>query len=87
MLTAGLLAGFGIFALAAFVWRLFDENVARPIDTVAAALRARAHGGVHDELEPEVARYLGDPGGPFSRRTRRSATWRRRSALRRHPGR
>ncbi|WP_138471343.1 exonuclease domain-containing protein [Poseidonocella sp. HB161398] len=60
LLTAGLVAGFAILGLTVFVWRLFDENVARPIGTVAAALRARAHGGVHDEIEADVAVYLGD---------------------------
>ena len=57
---AGLVAGFGILGLTLFVWRLFDENVARAVEAVAAALRARAHGGVHDRIGAQVARYLGD---------------------------
>ncbi len=44
------------------IWRLFDENVARVIDRIAAGLRARAHGGVSDGLDIASARHLGDLG-------------------------
>jgi DNA polymerase-3 subunit epsilon len=53
-------AGFGSLGLIAWVWFLFDKNVARPIDLLAGALRARAHSDVDRPLEMEVARYLGD---------------------------
>jgi DNA polymerase III subunit epsilon len=53
-------AGFGSLGLIASVWFLFDKNVARPIDLLAGALRARAHSDVDRPLEMEVARYLGD---------------------------
>ena len=59
-LQAGALAGFAILGLVAWVWFLFDVNVAKPIDQLSGALRARAHGGVDAELEPAIARYLGD---------------------------
>ncbi len=42
------------------IWLLFDENVAKPIDRLAASLRLRAHSGVDLTLDPETAKYLGD---------------------------
>ena len=58
--TAGLVAGFGIAALVTWVWLLFDENVARAIERLAASLRARAHTDLQRELDPAHALYLGD---------------------------
>lgn len=63
--TGPFLAAFLIFAflntgLAAGVWLLFDENVAKPINRLAADLRLRAHSGVEKDVEGEDARYLGD---------------------------
>lgn len=46
--------------LAAGVWLLFDENVAKPINKLAADLRLRAHSGVDKALDGAAARYLGD---------------------------
>lgn len=60
LIQIGLIAGFLITGLIAWVWYLFDTNVARPIDLLAGALRARAHSDVERPLELEVARYLGD---------------------------
>ncbi|MEM8554921.1 MAG: exonuclease domain-containing protein [Pseudomonadota bacterium] len=57
---AGLVAGFGTLGLVVFVWRLFDENVARAIEGVASAMRARAHGEVTQQLDTDIGRYLGD---------------------------
>ena len=59
-LTAGLVAGFGILAATAWLWLLFDENVARAIEKLAGALRARAHADIDHALDPAHARYLGD---------------------------
>lgn len=56
----GVVAGFVTLGLVAWVWYLFDINVARPIDVLAGALRARAHADVGDEVDSAVARYLGD---------------------------
>lgn len=56
----GVVAAFAIFGLVLWVWYLFDANVARPIDTLAGALRARAHADVTGELDAAIARYLGD---------------------------
>jgi len=53
-------SAFGLVALCAGIWLLFDENVARPIERLAAALRGRAHAGVEAGLETGAARYLGD---------------------------
>lgn len=63
---AGLLVGpatvaiFGILVSASLIALLFDENVARPIGALAAALRARAHGKVSTPLPPRMARHLAD---------------------------
>ncbi|MBY5935673.1 3'-5' exonuclease [Tateyamaria omphalii] len=58
--TAFVLFAFLNTGLAAVVWLLFDENVAKPINALAAELRLRAHSGVDREVDAEVARYLGD---------------------------
>ncbi|MFN3280762.1 MAG: exonuclease domain-containing protein [Tabrizicola sp.] len=57
---AGVLAGFAALGLVAGVWYLFDLNVAKPIETLAGALRARAHSDVTAEMDAAIARYLGD---------------------------
>ena len=57
---AGVLAGFAALGLVAGVWYLFDLNVAKPIETLSGALRARAHSDVTAEMDAEIARYLGD---------------------------
>ncbi|UWQ73095.1 3'-5' exonuclease [Leisingera sp. M658] len=57
---SGLLSTFAILGLSAAVWLLFDENVAKPIERLAAGMRARAHAGVTKELDTRGARYLGD---------------------------
>jgi DNA polymerase III subunit epsilon len=53
-------AGFLILALITWIWFLFDTHVARPIDKVASAMRARAHADVAHDLSTDDARYLGD---------------------------
>ncbi|WP_136645558.1 exonuclease domain-containing protein [Tabrizicola sp. YIM 78059] len=57
---AGVLAGFAALGLVAWVWYLFDLHVAKPIETLAGALRARAHSDVTAEMDAAIARYLGD---------------------------
>lgn len=57
---AGVLAGFAALFLVSGVWYLFDLNVAKPIETLSGALRARAHSDVTAEMDAAIARYLGD---------------------------
>ena len=58
--TAFLVFAFLNTGLAVAVWLLFDENVAKPINTLAANLRLSAHCGVDREADIKAARYLGD---------------------------
>lgn len=62
LVTAGTVAVFGTALAAALVWLLFDEHVARAIDRLAVAMRARTHGGVTTPLDWSTARHLGDIG-------------------------
>lgn len=56
----GVIGSFGVLGLTAGIWYLFDVNVSKPIDLLAGALRARAHADVGVEVDPKIARYLGD---------------------------
>lgn len=58
--TAFLLFAFLNTGFVALVWMLFDENVARPIDKLAADLRLCAHSNVAKAVDTEGAKYLGD---------------------------
>lgn len=57
---SGFVGVFAILGLSAWVWTLFDENVARPLERLAADMRARAHADVEDEIDHNPARFLGD---------------------------
>ncbi|MCR9156213.1 MAG: exonuclease domain-containing protein [Rhodobacteraceae bacterium] len=57
---AAILAAFLILGLTVTIWLLFDENVAKPIERLAAQMRTRAHAGVDGALDMTAARYLGD---------------------------
>lgn len=59
-ITAFLVFAFLNTGLAAAVWLLFDENVAKPINTLATDMRLRAHSGVDRDVDTNAARYLGD---------------------------
>lgn len=59
-IISGLVAIFAIFGLTTWIWVLFDEHVARPVERLAADLRARAHSDVDQGIDKDVARYLGD---------------------------
>ncbi|WP_419739767.1 exonuclease domain-containing protein [Ruegeria sp.] len=59
-LFAGIVIAFGLLALIAGVWLLFDDNVAKPIERLSAELRARAHAGVSSNMDVQTAKYLGD---------------------------
>ncbi|MBM9596056.1 3'-5' exonuclease [Roseitranquillus sediminis] len=62
LIVAGAIAGFGTLGLTALIWLLFDENVARPLVSLAGEMRTRAHGDVTAPLDPEPVRHLGDLG-------------------------
>jgi DNA polymerase-3 subunit epsilon len=57
--AAGIAAAFAVAGVTAAIWYLFDEHLAKPIQRLAAQLRARAHAGAGD-LGALDARYLGD---------------------------
>jgi len=57
---AAIIAAFLILALTVGIWLLFDENVAKPIERLAAEMRTRAHVGGDREMDMQAARYLGD---------------------------
>lgn len=59
-LMAGIICGFGLLAISAVVWLLFDENVAKPVERVSAAIRTKAHTDVDVSIDLEEAKYLGD---------------------------
>lgn len=55
-----IVAAVGVCALVGLVAYLFDAHVARPIEAIASAMRARVHADVAREMNPAQARYLGD---------------------------
>lgn len=54
------IAGFGLAGLVSGLWYLVDTHLARPVDVLSGAMRARAHGDMADVLDPAVAPQLGD---------------------------
>lgn len=64
--TAGVIAGIGITGLVVAIWLLFDENVSKPVEGLAAGARVRAHTDVDDDIEGDAAKYLGDLGPALS---------------------
>lgn len=60
--TAGAVAGFAILGLVAGIWFLFDENVGRALDRLAAGMRAQAHAKGTGVFDAAPGRYLGDLG-------------------------
>lgn len=58
--VAGLVAVFAIGGMTTGIWVLFDEHVARPVERLAADLRARAHADVDQGIDHAIAPYLGD---------------------------
>lgn len=55
---AGVVAFFGLAGLAAWIWHVFDETIARPILALAAELRTRAAAPVTSDFEPGASRHL-----------------------------
>lgn len=60
LVTGGVVAAFLLLGLVAWVWLMFDENVAKAIERLAGGLRARTHSEVRGGLDAAMARYLGD---------------------------
>ncbi len=60
LVSAGLVAGFLLAGLVAWVWFLFDEHVARAIERLANGMRSRAHAEVERAIDTSLGRYLGD---------------------------
>lgn len=60
--TAGLIGGFGLLGVTAWIAFLFDENVARPLLALAADLHTRARSGVAAGIDTRPTRYLGTLG-------------------------
>lgn len=62
LIQTGIISGIIIVFLVTGVWYLFDAHVARAIDSLANAIRTRAHTDVSDDIQAERdhARYLGD---------------------------
>lgn len=58
--TSGAVAAFVIVGLVAWVWMLFDENVAKAVERLATDMRARAHADIDSDLDQRTAKYLGD---------------------------
>lgn len=58
----GAVAGFALLGVVTWVWFLFDENVGRALDRLAAGLRTQAHAEGAGAFDPGPARYLGDLG-------------------------
>lgn len=57
--VAGLFAAFGLLGTTVWIAFLFDENVAKPIDGLAADLTTRAQTEVNLGIDVKPARYLG----------------------------
>ena len=56
----GMVAGFVLLGIVAWVWFLFDLHVARAIERLAGSIRSRSHADVGGEMDRDTARYLGD---------------------------
>ena len=61
-ILVGAVAGFALLGVVTWVWFLFDENVGRALDRLAAGLRTQAHADGAGAFDPGPARYLGDLG-------------------------
>jgi DNA polymerase-3 subunit epsilon len=57
---AGVVVVLAIFGLTTWIWVMFDEHVARPVERLAAEMRTRAHTDVTHDIDLAPARYLGD---------------------------
>ncbi|MGX9357087.1 exonuclease domain-containing protein [Roseobacteraceae bacterium S113] len=58
--VAFVVAGLSVMALVTWIWWLFDENLAHPMQAMAAQMRVLAEGRGGKALPEAEARYLGD---------------------------
>lgn len=59
-ITSGVISGFALTGLILVIWLLFDENVSKPIEALAAGVRVRAYANVDEGIDEDTAKYLGD---------------------------
>lgn len=60
LVQGAIIAIIGVSGLVGLIAFLFDRNVAKPIEAIASAMRARVHADVAREINPLEGRYLGD---------------------------
>ena len=60
LVQGAIIAIIGVSGLVGLIAFLFDRNVAKPIEAIASAMRARVHADVAREINPQEGRYLGD---------------------------
>ncbi|MCB1514563.1 MAG: PAS domain-containing protein [Hyphomicrobiaceae bacterium] len=59
LLLFGGAAGFALIGVVVGVWQLFDQNVARPIQTIVRDLQTLLHANPQHEVDTTSGRYLG----------------------------
>lgn len=52
-------AGFALIGIIVWVWQMFDQNVARPIQTIVRDLQTLMHANPQHEVDTKSGRYLG----------------------------
>lgn len=57
---SGAIASFAILGVTVWIWLMFDENVAKPIQRLSGGMLARAHADIEGDLDDKTAKYLGD---------------------------
>ncbi len=59
-------AGFALIGVVVWVWQLFDQNLARPIQAIVRDLQTVMHANPQHEIDTQSGRYLG-PLAPVAR--------------------
>ena len=60
LVTAGLMASFGVFGVCAVMWLIFDDMVVRPMERLAAAMQAHAATDMRRGIDTTQLRHLGE---------------------------
>ena len=58
--TIAIIAGLGGAGVSLLIWLLFDENVSKPLEALAAQIRVSTEIGGKADVEASAARHLGD---------------------------